>query len=337
MSDSEETPLEKITDTVGELITGIPAPIKKNFFKAFGQLCTAAVDIPVAKLQSRASEIRALSDARIEIIKKHGEQLSEKSQVPSEYVDLASEKYASKILKEQLNLDKIGLIAVNEIKNDPKLEENVSEEEISDDWLNEFENLAKTKSSEEMQLFFAKVLAGEVKKPGSFSLKTIRILSQLDKEPARIFQIVASMALSIHENNDEIRSSQLIVTGKTSITLLSNYYIFRDSLRILTEYGLINSIDSEDMEVHHYVRNTRYIDDRPFSLFINKKQYVLEPRWILKFIGPGRALAVIKLNTTATELLSIIPKIDNSEYIDSLKDYLKSRNIILKEIKPENS
>ena len=69
MEDNIETGLEKLTDTIGSVITGIRPPFKKNFLKAFGQLCTAAVDIPVAWLESKASEIRATTDARIQIIK----------------------------------------------------------------------------------------------------------------------------------------------------------------------------------------------------------------------------------------------------------------------------
>ena len=36
-----------ITELVaGTAIPGIPAPVRRNFLKAFGQLCTAAIDIP---------------------------------------------------------------------------------------------------------------------------------------------------------------------------------------------------------------------------------------------------------------------------------------------------
>ena len=38
--DSENSPLENLSDTVGDLVTGVPSPIRKNLFKAFGRLCT---------------------------------------------------------------------------------------------------------------------------------------------------------------------------------------------------------------------------------------------------------------------------------------------------------
>jgi len=50
--------IESVTESAGELASiadGIPAPIKKNFWKAFGQLCTAATDVGVAYFEGKAS------------------------------------------------------------------------------------------------------------------------------------------------------------------------------------------------------------------------------------------------------------------------------------------
>jgi Protein of unknown function (DUF2806) len=54
--------------------------------------------------------------------------------------------------------------------------------EIQDDWLNLFARLAEDKSSDDLRRLFGKVLAGEIKKPGSFSLRTIQILATVSKE-----------------------------------------------------------------------------------------------------------------------------------------------------------
>ena len=55
-TDSEGTALSVLGDTVGDLITGIPAPIRKNAFKAFARLFMAAVEYPVALLENAAAE-----------------------------------------------------------------------------------------------------------------------------------------------------------------------------------------------------------------------------------------------------------------------------------------
>ena len=184
--EKSNTGTENITDTIGDLVTGTPAPIRKNFFKAFAQLCTAAVDIPVANLESKAAEIRAASSARIDIIRKQGENITEKLDIPTEYVQKASEKFASKVVKEQLNLDQIGINAANNLhheKFDEKNQEN--KDEISDDWLNEFENYAKLKSSHEMRIIFGKILLEKLKIL-TFSIRTVRLISQLDNQAAKL-------------------------------------------------------------------------------------------------------------------------------------------------------
>ncbi len=86
--ENNETGLSKLTDTIENAITGVPAPVRKNFIKAFGQLCTAAVDIPVAWLEGKSAEIRATTEARLQIIRKEGETISDQIIVPQEYIEV---------------------------------------------------------------------------------------------------------------------------------------------------------------------------------------------------------------------------------------------------------
>ncbi len=55
-SETTVSEVSTIGDTIGDLITGIPAPVRKNALKAFGQLCTAAVDYPVALIEGAIAE-----------------------------------------------------------------------------------------------------------------------------------------------------------------------------------------------------------------------------------------------------------------------------------------
>lgn len=240
--DESESGLEKIADSIGDLVTGIPAPIRKNFFKAFGQLCTAAVDIPVAKMESCAAEIRAASSARIEIIKKEGKVISERLNVPNEYVAKASEKFASKVVKEQLNLDQIGLNAAKNLSQEKYDESSTKDtKEISDDWLNEFESYAKLKSSDEMKFVFGKILSGEILNPGTFSIRTLRIVSQLDNQAARLFQILCSHSIRLKAGNLFFDGRVVSLTGQAGSNSLREYGLSFDNLNILQEYGLIIS------------------------------------------------------------------------------------------------
>lgn len=65
--------------------------------------------------------------------------------------------------------------------------EQVSSEPVDKDWLNRFLDYAEDVSEEEMQKIWARILAGEVKQPKSFSLRTLDVLRNMTKEEAELF------------------------------------------------------------------------------------------------------------------------------------------------------
>src|ERR1700743_1186325 len=238
---NSESGLEKISDALETAITGIPAPLRKSFFKAFGQLCTAAVDVPVSWLEGKADERRAITEARIKIIKKEGEKFYENTDVPKEYFAKASAKYASKIIKEQLVWDEITLTAAQELAGKTVKDNENDPEEISDDWLNEFENEARLKTSEEMKLIFSKILSGEITNPGAFSIRTIKLIAQLDNQAARLFRLLCSLSISINLGDVFFDARVVSLSGNAGANSLGEYGLAFDHLNILQEYGLIIS------------------------------------------------------------------------------------------------
>lgn len=70
--------------------------------------------------------------------------------------------------------------------------EQVSNEPVDKDWLNRFLDYAEGVSEEEMQNIWAKILAGEVKQPKSFSLRTLDVLRNMTKEEAELFAEVSN-------------------------------------------------------------------------------------------------------------------------------------------------
>lgn len=126
------------------------------------------------------------------------------------------------------------------MKPNKQIENNKSQsEDISEDWLNEFENLARLKSSEEMKLVFGKILSGEIIKPGSFSIKTIKLISQLDNQAAKLFQLFCSQTISLSAGGNIYDARVVSINGNAASNSLSQYGLSFDSLNILHEYGLI--------------------------------------------------------------------------------------------------
>ena len=87
---AEDTVTEGALDVLGDIVSGVPAPIRKNAFKAFAQLCTAAVDIPVAHLEGKAAEKRAETAGRIKIIEADAAEIANQLEVDPEYARIAA-------------------------------------------------------------------------------------------------------------------------------------------------------------------------------------------------------------------------------------------------------
>lgn len=325
MEQNDESGLEKLANTLESVITGIPAPVKKNFLKAFGQLCTAAVDVPVAWLEGKASEIRASTSARVHILESTGERIQNELNIPKEYLAKASSKFASKIIKEQINLDGIILTTANELSNQEIKEENQTIEEISDDWLNEFESHARLKSSNEMNLIFSKILSGEISKPGTYSLRTIRLISQLDNDAARFFQVLCSLAISLHSKSYSTDTRVVYFDDLLTNSSLGKYGLSVDAINILQEYGLIIP---EYQSYHNYsdcIRQEEFKQLNNKTICFQKRHYVLTPTFHQKTFG-GVYLLGIVLTKAGKELLEIIPSVEQEQYKKDLTSFLLSKH-----------
>lgn len=72
-------------------------------------------------------------------------------------------------------------------KSFDKIDETAKPENIEDDWIANFFDKSKLISDDNMQELWAKILAGESNKPGTYSKRTIEFMSNLDKKDAELF------------------------------------------------------------------------------------------------------------------------------------------------------
>jgi hypothetical protein len=328
--ENNEIGLNTITDTIETVITGVPAPVRKNFVKAFGQLCTAAIDIPVALLEGKSEEIRTTTEARLQIIRKVGNVISDQLEVPKEYITKASSKFAAKVIKEQLILDQITMNAANELSKEKIDCSEKESEDISEDWLNEFENLARLKSSEDMKLVFGKILSGEIIKPGSFSIKTIKLISQLDNQAAKLFQTFCSHTISLRVGKNIFDARVVSFSGNAASNSLSQFDLSFDALNVLHEYGLIISDYNSYMHYSLCIANEQkevgailHFQGRKFGLVPSDKEKYDK---VLQLHG-------VALTKAGKELMDIIPINNSTEYKEALIKYLEVKHLDLVEIK----
>ena len=66
---------------------------------------------------------------------------------------------------------------------------------ISDDWLNQFRDIACKKSSEDARDLFSRILEGEIRKPESLSLRTLTTLADMDQKVVSLFNTFCSLCV----------------------------------------------------------------------------------------------------------------------------------------------
>ena len=119
--------LTQLGDTIGDIVTGIPAPIRENAIKAFGRLCTAAVEYPVSLIETAIEERRAELRARVKLIDTSADQIAKQMQTNQTYARAAASKFAQKIIRERVNIDQISQLAADDLKSEPHAAGNEAE------------------------------------------------------------------------------------------------------------------------------------------------------------------------------------------------------------------
>ena len=100
--------------------------------------------------------------------------------------------FATNILKEKQHDNSKDLQADNE-----------SEKTIDDDWFNISRKKEVKKAPKRRSVGFARVLAGEIEKPGSYSIRTLKTLGELDQNTAILFKKLCSACIFLEHPIDK--------------------------------------------------------------------------------------------------------------------------------------
>ena len=131
---------------------------------------------------ARPSQIRrvASAEADAKVI------LAEADIKITELQQRAARRFIEEETKNQANIESITHQAI------PHLNEDSEPDKIEDDFLRNFFDKCRIVSDEGMQDIWARILAGEANVPGTFSRKTVNILSDMDKSDAELFTTLCS-------------------------------------------------------------------------------------------------------------------------------------------------
>lgn len=96
-----------------------------------------------------------------------------------------------RVEQQQQNLERVITLALNYCT------EQITAQDVDPDWFQFYCELVQNISTHSMQKLWAKILAGEISSPGSFSLKTLNLLKQMSYKDAVSLQLASSLSCRI--------------------------------------------------------------------------------------------------------------------------------------------
>ncbi|WP_196890103.1 DUF2806 domain-containing protein [Aureivirga sp. CE67] len=201
--------------------------------------------------------------------------------------------------KEQRRQENIESITQNAARN-LEAEASVSEDPVDEDWTSRFFNYAEDISNEDMQELWGQILAGEIKQPNSYSLRTLELLRNLTKEEAQTFTKAANFVIS--SNN-----SPFLFKGNDNKTLSKYGFTFEDQL-LLTEIGILQA-------EANITRNLK----GDMTVYFESGKYIIKT--IKNSDVSDHGIPIFRFSKIGVELLNLLSPTVNDDYI---KDFFFS-------------
>ncbi|RYF50740.1 MAG: DUF2806 domain-containing protein [Cytophagaceae bacterium] len=199
MSVTDET--SNLPAPIVAAIAGIPAALVPASIKALDRLIGATVDIPVAWLEYQKAKIVSKTESFRTIDQAITKKAAAKAEASEQYADRALDNLVRKSYRQLENKEAVSVAMLEDLhdtaQNEPSNPNSTAKPEpapLDDDWLNVFERYAEDASTERMQKLWGRVLAGEVRTPGKYGMRTLRFLSEFSQADALQFSSLCQIA-----------------------------------------------------------------------------------------------------------------------------------------------
>ena len=287
-------------------LLGLSQPLTKLVETVSGGLDTLYKPWHLKRMaKARAEEIKLISEAitqnaMLPINYQHGNVGIDSTDVQN-LLARTQQRLLQDEVKKQQNMDAVVANAAEELRT----KEKVSETPVDEDWSTRFRNIAKDVSSEEMQFIWGKVLAGEVEKPGSFSMRTLETIRNLSKNEAATFQRMIPFIIQM--NSDIFFSSDKEIMRK--------YGIAYAEIMVLNECGLVelNEISYNPMMKKGDTRNL--ITDERIAIISGISETSVKVTFL-----------AYALTNAGRELYRILAHSPNNEYFMDVIEHIFKKN-----------
>lgn len=177
--------------------------------------------------------------------------------------------------------------------------EKVSDEPVKTDWTNRFLGIVEDISDETLQDIWGRILAGEVKHPNSFSLRTLDLLRNITKEEAELF----------------VKASTFYIEKGYICT--EDFALSLHETLLLGETGFINNEElTNTWTVEQNDKLNVIIDRNVLFILHNNSDKQIKCR-----------LSIKKLSKSGIEILSLVDRPDRTDFYNSLARLFKSKGV----------
>ena len=197
------------------------------------------------------------------------------------------------------------------------------------DWAARFFNDVQDVSSKEMQSLWGRVLAGEVERPRSTSIRTLGILRDLDQATAKLFTNFCSVCIfMLPQFGSRMLEGRVVsLEGNAGANSLADFGLAFSELNRLNEHGLIISEYNSWRDFMICVVPVGNEHQRPILSFHHE-----EREWILVPEGswaPDNGFKVhgVALSTSGKELSAVVEREPVPEYTAQLKEFFLKRKL----------
>ena len=313
--------LDKLLDYAASGIGSVAGPILATWrarHEAQAKLIAAEADANVLRIradaQARAREALLPQDAKVAVALDIADVISQRIQFQEE--------------KRQANIESVVRHAAKQLGD-----KSVADSEPDHDWTARFFSEVQDVSSEEMQLLWARVLAGQVEREGSTSVRTLQVLRNLDRATARLFRMFCSMCVFFPGGKGPAIDGRVPSLGGNA------------AHNALKKYGLgfdpLNSLDEHDLIISDY---NSWNDSYRFSVgVLAGKRVVRMPfrfqgrNWILVPLRGGSQadefkLSGVSLNESGRELSRAVDLEAAGQFTEDLQVFFRRQRLEMTEV-----
>jgi uncharacterized repeat protein (TIGR03899 family) len=222
--------------------------------------------------------------------------------------DRTQERLNFQEAKKQLNIENVTAFAAEELKNEPP----VTDEPLDEDWTTRFFRIAEDISNEEMQALWGKILAGEIKQPKTYSLRTLELIRNLSKKEADIFMKVAHFAIKSGNDNYIFKTN--------NDKLLEKHNVQYNDIALLTEIGLIQPGDFVSLQLFQQPNDSQSVFTYGNIMMLAK----------IKANTPTIQMPVNVFTNAGNELLKLINFNPSMDYLTEVAKSIKNENVDVK-------